>query len=164
MKLLLTLAALLIALTLSAQTPTDSATLYYQRAYIIEMGNDTVPGDIYAAIPLYRRAADLGMPAAQSYLGFCYYNGLGIQRDTEKASDGYSKPPVKATSKQPTTSASYSHKATLRYATTPKQPHGLPKHQTPDSPSHMPNLPTFIDKDSESNATPSWHATSIAKP
>ena len=84
MKLLLTLAALLIALSLSAQTPTDSATLYYQRAYIIEMGNDTVPGDIYAAIPLYRRAADLGLPAAQSYLGFCYYNGLGIQRDTEK--------------------------------------------------------------------------------
>lgn len=164
MKLLLTLAALLIALSLSAQTPTDSATLYYQRAYIIEMGNDTVPGDIYAAIPLYRRAADLGLPAAQNYLGFATTTVSASNVTPKKASNGYSKPPVKATSKQPTTSASYSHKATLRYATTPKQPHGLAKHQTPDSPSHMPNLPTFIDKDSESNATPSWHATSIAKP
>lgn len=76
---------LLISLFSTAQERGDSAELIYRQAYAIELGNDTVRGNIAKAIPLYLRAAKSGYAPAQSYLGFCYYNGNGVERNASEA-------------------------------------------------------------------------------
>ena len=46
-------------------------------------------GDYDAAIPLLQEAADQGAPVAQSCLGYCYTNGLGVEQDYKEALKWY---------------------------------------------------------------------------
>lgn len=84
-RVLTSISLLLISIFAFAQERTDSAELFYRQAYAIEIGNDSVEGSITCAIPLYIRAAEAGHVPAQSYLGFCYYQGVGVKRDPFKA-------------------------------------------------------------------------------
>ena len=44
-----------------------------------------------AAVEHYRRAAELGHSGGQNTLGYCYYYGMGVERDYEKAVEWYRK-------------------------------------------------------------------------
>ena len=46
-----------------------------------------VEEDYDAAVPLLQEAAEQGDPDAQSYLGYCYYYGTGVEQDFEKAAE-----------------------------------------------------------------------------
>jgi hypothetical protein len=43
------------------------------------------------AVRWYRKAADQGVAAAQSFLGFCYVTGTGVEKDRRKAVRWYRK-------------------------------------------------------------------------
>ena len=78
--MIFTFVAIVAALISYAKEEHETAEVLYRKAYAIEIGNDSTPGDIQKAIPLYIRSAEAGYAPAQSYLGFCYYNGNGIER------------------------------------------------------------------------------------
>lgn len=48
-------------------------------------------GDINAALPLLKKAAESGSAEAQYNLGYCYQAGVGVEKDAEKAVAWYAK-------------------------------------------------------------------------
>lgn len=78
--MIFTFVAIVAALISYAKEEHETAEVLYRKAYAIEIGNDSTPGDVQKAIPLYIRSAEAGYAPAQSYLGFCYYNGNGTDR------------------------------------------------------------------------------------
>ncbi len=43
------------------------------------------PSDVEQAVELYRKAADQGLAAAQTQLGICYFEGIGVEKDYDEA-------------------------------------------------------------------------------
>ncbi|MDY6300862.1 MAG: sel1 repeat family protein, partial [Bacteroidales bacterium] len=41
--------------------------------------------DYNEAVRLYREAAQRGIPASKYHLGYCYENGLGVDKDMDQA-------------------------------------------------------------------------------
>lgn len=89
-----------LLLTLSACGPGDPKELYEQAVRIFngvkfekqllnakiegEHSPDS-PSDVEQAIELYRKAADQGLTAAQTQLGICYFEGIGVEKDYDEA-------------------------------------------------------------------------------
>ena len=43
------------------------------------------PSDVEQAVELYRKAADQGLASAQTQLGICYFEGVGVEKDYDEA-------------------------------------------------------------------------------
>ncbi|KAI9209520.1 uncharacterized protein BJ171DRAFT_484204 [Polychytrium aggregatum] len=54
-------------------------------------GSETIPKDVFEAVRWYRRSADLKNPMAQNMLGYCYEEGIGIEKDGRKAFELYER-------------------------------------------------------------------------
>lgn len=88
-----------LLLTLSACGPGDPKELYEQAVRIFngvqyeekllnaKVGEQSpgTPSDAEQAIELYRKAADQGLAAAQTQLGICYFEGIGVEKDYDEA-------------------------------------------------------------------------------
>lgn len=90
-RIIFTFLVVALALISFAEERNEPAEILYRKAYAIEIGNDSIPGDIKKAIPLYIRSAEAGYAPAQSYLGYCYYNGNGIERQPHLGVDWIEK-------------------------------------------------------------------------
>lgn len=56
--------------------------------YVENKKNDE---ELKNGIKLIKKASDLGDPKAINYLGYCYYNGIGVKIDASKAADLFDK-------------------------------------------------------------------------
>lgn len=89
-----------LLLTLSACGPGDPKELYEQAVRIFngvkyeeKLLNTKIdsehspesPSDVEQAVELYRKAADQGLAAAQTQLGICYFEGIGVEKDYDEA-------------------------------------------------------------------------------
>lgn len=81
--------ALMAAATVYASMPGDchDARSLFELGRSLETGSDTTAPDSAAALLLITQAADSAYPPALNYLGFKYYMGHGVKRDTDKAID-----------------------------------------------------------------------------
>ena len=61
------------------------------RTRIIDLFESLMKGDVAAALEWYGKAAEQGMPEAQTALGDAYASGTGVPADTEAAAGWYEK-------------------------------------------------------------------------
>ena len=62
----------------------DAKSLYYLGMMHFD-GHDTVPVDTARSVALVRKSAERGYAPAQSWLGWLYFNGLGVRHDVDSA-------------------------------------------------------------------------------
>lgn len=90
MKLhILTLLMLLMAFNAFAQT--DPAVDNYFLGWKFLNGRYDMPRDYDKAVKYFTLAADAGLSAGVCDLGYCYFNGLGVQKDQKKALELFQK-------------------------------------------------------------------------
>lgn len=67
---------------LHRQAEDGSPEAMYALGWLYDTGNDSITPDTALSTRFYRQAADLGFAPAQNYLGFRYYTGQGVERDS----------------------------------------------------------------------------------
>ena len=70
---------------LSKRAEGNDAAAIHQLGCLCREGGMGLPQDRRKAFKLHLRAGELGYASAYNKIGYAYYNGLGVERDTKKA-------------------------------------------------------------------------------